>query len=59
MVGQDYKKEQRHLCKFMDPAMWIKLRPGIWKFLEKENVFQENIDIARLSLLLEYIISIC
>lgn len=36
---QDRDKQQRHLFRFPHMSMWTKLRPGIWKFLEKVNYF--------------------
>lgn len=32
---QDREKPRRHLFRFPHMAMWTKLRPGIWNFLEK------------------------
>lgn len=32
---QDREKPYRHLFRFPHMAMWTKLRPGIWQFLEK------------------------
>ncbi|CAN1328374.1 RNA polymerase II C-terminal domain phosphatase-like 3 [Linum perenne] len=32
---QDREKPQKHLFRFPHMAMWTKLRPGIWNFLEK------------------------
>nr|GFA06841.1 RNA polymerase II C-terminal domain phosphatase-like 3 [Tanacetum cinerariifolium] len=34
---QDRDKPQRHLFRFPHMCMWTKLRPGIWKFLEKAS----------------------
>ncbi|CAI0381407.1 unnamed protein product [Linum tenue] len=34
---QDREKPQRHLFRFPHMAMWTKLRPGIWNFLEKAS----------------------
>ena len=37
---QDREKPRRHLFRFPHMAMWTKLRPGIWTFLEKVCMFQ-------------------
>ncbi|VFQ60896.1 unnamed protein product [Cuscuta campestris] len=34
---QEREKPQRHLFRFPHMAMWTKLRPGIWNFLEKAS----------------------
>ncbi|KAF9622449.1 hypothetical protein IFM89_031252, partial [Coptis chinensis] len=34
---RDCKKKQRHLFHLSEADMWIKLRPGIWNFLEKAS----------------------
>ncbi|KAK4493206.1 hypothetical protein RD792_017935 [Penstemon davidsonii] len=34
---QDREKPYRHLFRFPHMAMWTKLRPGIWNFLEKAS----------------------
>ncbi|XP_010682659.2 RNA polymerase II C-terminal domain phosphatase-like 3 [Beta vulgaris subsp. vulgaris] len=34
---QDREKPRRHLFRFPHMAMWTKLRPGIWNFLEKAS----------------------
>nr|XP_004310239.2 PREDICTED: RNA polymerase II C-terminal domain phosphatase-like 3 [Fragaria vesca subsp. vesca] len=34
---QDRKEPQRHLFRFQHMGMWTKLRPGVWKFLEKAS----------------------
>lgn len=36
---QDRKEPRRHLFRFPHMAMWTKLRPGIWNFLEKVCIF--------------------
>ncbi|XP_071696201.1 RNA polymerase II C-terminal domain phosphatase-like 3 [Rutidosis leptorrhynchoides] len=38
---QDREKPHRHLFKFPHMCMWTKLRPGIWKFLEKASKLYE------------------
>uniref|UniRef100_A0A5B7BA20 protein-serine/threonine phosphatase n=1 Tax=Davidia involucrata TaxID=16924 RepID=A0A5B7BA20_DAVIN len=38
---QDREKPQRHLFRFPHMAMWTKLRPGIWNFLEKASKLYE------------------
>ncbi|KAH0457362.1 hypothetical protein IEQ34_012677 [Dendrobium chrysotoxum] len=34
---QDREQPQRHLFRFQHMAMWTKLRPGVWNFLEKAS----------------------
>ncbi|KAJ6837194.1 RNA polymerase II C-terminal domain phosphatase-like 3 isoform X1 [Iris pallida] len=34
---QDREKPERHLFRFQHMGMWTKLRPGVWKFLEKAS----------------------
>ncbi|XP_020580757.1 RNA polymerase II C-terminal domain phosphatase-like 3 isoform X2 [Phalaenopsis equestris] len=34
---QDREQLQRHLFRFQHMAMWTKLRPGVWNFLEKAS----------------------
>ncbi|KAJ6809976.1 RNA polymerase II C-terminal domain phosphatase-like 3 [Iris pallida] len=34
---QDRDKLERHLFRFQHMGMWTKLRPGVWKFLEKAS----------------------
>ncbi|KAL4570069.1 hypothetical protein LXL04_025720 [Taraxacum kok-saghyz] len=38
---QDREKSHRHLFRFPHMCMWTKLRPGIWKFLEKASKLYE------------------
>lgn len=38
---QDREKPRRHLFRFPHMAMWTKLRPGIWNFLEKASKLYE------------------
>ncbi|KFK31013.1 hypothetical protein AALP_AA6G057100 [Arabis alpina] len=38
---QDREKPYRHLFRFSHMGMWTKLRPGIWKFLEKASKLYE------------------
>ncbi|KAM4120220.1 hypothetical protein ACJW30_03G115700 [Castanea mollissima] len=38
---QDREKPWRHLFRFPHMAMWTKLRPGIWNFLEKASKLYE------------------
>ncbi|PWA80241.1 BRCT domain-containing protein [Artemisia annua] len=38
---QDRDKQHRHLFRFPHMSMWTKLRPGIWKFLEKASQLYE------------------
>ncbi|XP_057529184.1 RNA polymerase II C-terminal domain phosphatase-like 3 [Amaranthus tricolor] len=38
---QDREKPRRHLFRFPHMAMWTKLRPGIWTFLEKASKLYE------------------
>ncbi|KAL1206182.1 RNA polymerase II C-terminal domain phosphatase-like 3 [Cardamine amara subsp. amara] len=38
---QDREKPYRHLFRFPHMAMWTKLRPGIWNFLEKASKLYE------------------
>ncbi|KAC9475836.1 hypothetical protein E3N88_45770 [Mikania micrantha] len=38
---QDRDKPYRHLFRFPHMGMWTKLRPGIWKFLEKASKLYE------------------
>lgn len=37
---QDLEKPHRHLFRFPHMAMWTKLRPGIWNFLERVQTQQ-------------------
>ncbi|KAF5204715.1 Rna polymerase ii c-terminal domain phosphatase-like [Thalictrum thalictroides] len=38
---RDCKRPLRHLYRFSEPSVWIKLRPGIWNFLEKASQLYE------------------
>lgn len=38
---EDREKPQRHLFRFPHMSMWTKLRPGIWKFLERASKLYE------------------